>query len=235
MHIITCASSKGGVGKSTTCVCLAGAFAKAGDAVHIIDLDSNGTVSRWLGDDSLRPRAITVSSPAPADLNQHLKKLSAPNGPDMVFIDVAGAYEKTLAYAIANAHLTLIPASLSEADLFEAHKVARFAMDLARKIGRAPVFRLLLTKVQPLQSTAQRYALKELERLQMPMLSSFLVHRAAYEEIGLTGLPPHYADSKRETVTKAVEELDRLVAEIKSIIQPDEVSTTPTTRKSNVA
>ena len=57
MHIITCASSKGGVGKSTTCVCLAGAFAKAGDTVHIIDLDSNGTVSRWLGDDSLRPRA----------------------------------------------------------------------------------------------------------------------------------------------------------------------------------
>ena len=102
MHIITCASSKGGVGKSTTCVCLAGAFAKAGDTVHIIDLDSNGTVSRWLADDSLRPRAITVSSPAPADLNQHLKKLNAPNGPDRVFIDVAGAYEKTLAYAIAN-------------------------------------------------------------------------------------------------------------------------------------
>jgi Mrp family chromosome partitioning ATPase len=60
LNCFACASSKGGVGKSTTCVCLAGAFAKAGDTVHIIDLDSNGTVSRWLGDDSLRPRAITV-------------------------------------------------------------------------------------------------------------------------------------------------------------------------------
>ena len=38
------------------------------------------------------------------------------------------------------------------------------------------------------------------------------MHRAAYEEIGLTDLPPHYADTKRETVTKAVEELNKLLA-----------------------
>ena len=69
----------------------------------------------------------------------------------------------------------------------------------------------------------------------MPMLSSFLLHRAAYEEIGLTGLPPHYADSKRETVTKAIEELDKLLAEIKSIIEPKEAASTPRTSKSNVA
>ena len=147
---------------------------------------------------------------------------------------MAGSYEKTLAYAIASAHLTLIPATLSEADLFEAHKVSKMAVELARKTGRAPVFRLLLTKVQPLQSTAQRYALKELQRLQMPMLSSFLLQRAAYEEIGLTGLPPRYADIKRETVTKAVEDLDKLLAEIKGPIQPEEATTTKT-RKSNVA
>jgi hypothetical protein len=66
------------------------------------------------------------------------------------------------------------------------------------------------------------------------MLSSILVHRAAYEEIGLTGLPPHYADNKRETVTKAVEELNKLLAEIKTIL-PDEATTPATTPKSNVA
>jgi chromosome partitioning protein len=172
--------------------------------------------------------------PAPSDLGHQLKKLSAPNGPDIVLIDVAGSLEKTLAYAMASANLTLIPATLSEADLFDAHKVSKIAVELARKIGRAPVFRLLLTKVQPLQSTAQRYAMQELIRLQLPMLSSILVHRAAYEEIGLTGLPPHFADNKRETVTKAVEELNKLLAEIKTIL-PDEATTPATTSKSNVA
>jgi cellulose biosynthesis protein BcsQ len=53
--IITFASSKGGVGKSTSCVALAGAYARAGQRVHIIDLDGNKTASRWLGDDSSGP------------------------------------------------------------------------------------------------------------------------------------------------------------------------------------
>jgi len=66
------------------------------------------------------------------------------------------------------------------------------------------------------------------------MLSSILMHRAAYEEIGLTDLPPHYADTKRETVTKAVEELNKLLAGIKTIL-PDEATTPATTSKSNVA
>jgi chromosome partitioning protein len=60
--IIACASSKGGVGKSTTCACLAGAFAHLGEMVHIVDLDQNRTVSRWFQDEKTRPRAISVST-----------------------------------------------------------------------------------------------------------------------------------------------------------------------------
>ena len=48
--IITLASSKGGVGKSTITGCLAGVWAADGDTVHIIDLDNNRTVSRWFAD-----------------------------------------------------------------------------------------------------------------------------------------------------------------------------------------
>ena len=43
--IITLASSKGGVGKSTITGCLAGVWAADGDKVHIVDLDNNRTVS----------------------------------------------------------------------------------------------------------------------------------------------------------------------------------------------
>src|SRR5271166_1788869 len=116
--IITCASSKGGVGKSTTAACLAGAFAKSGEIVHLIDLDSNRTLSRWMSDDTIRPRAITVSTPDPEQLSDHLKKLDTDNGPDIVIIDIAGTYERGLTHAIARSHLTLIPATLSEADVY---------------------------------------------------------------------------------------------------------------------
>ena len=80
--IITFASSKGGVGKSISCVALAGAYAKAGARVHIVDLDNNHTVSRWLGDDKARPELLTVSSPDPQLLTEHLQEAARHYGPD---------------------------------------------------------------------------------------------------------------------------------------------------------
>jgi chromosome partitioning protein len=224
--IITCASSKGGVGKSTTAACLAGAFAKHGDTVHLIDLDSNRTLSRWMGDAGTRPRAITVSTPDPEQLSEHLKKLSIDNGPDIVIIDIAGTYERGLTVAIARSHLTLIPATLSEADVYEASKVAHLVQKIYAKFSAKPLYRLLLTRVQPLTSHAQRHAMNEIKRLQIPMLASPLGQRAAYEEIGLSGLPPHYADPKRGTIASAIAELDALLAEIRGLIIPSHGLTT---------
>ena len=122
--IITCASSKGGVGKSTTAACLAGAFAHLGETVHIVDLDSNRTVSRWFQDDKTRPRAITVSTPDPQNLTEHLQDLARRSDPDLILIDVAGSYERALTVAAARAHLTIIPTTLAEADVYEAEKTA---------------------------------------------------------------------------------------------------------------
>jgi chromosome partitioning protein len=231
--IITCASSKGGVGKSTTAACLAGAFAKHGDIVHLIDLDSNRTLSRWMSDATIRPRAITVSTPDPEQLSEHLKKLNAPNGPDVVIIDIAGSYERGMTVALARSHLTLIPATLSEADVFETSRIAHLIQKIYAKFAAKPLYRLLLTRVQPLSSHAQRHALSEIKRLQIPMLASPLGQRAAYEEIGLSGLPPHYADSKRGTVASAITELDALRAEINALVIPSHGITT--TAKSKTA
>jgi chromosome partitioning protein len=234
--IITCASSKGGVGKSTTAACLAGAFAKSGETVHLIDLDSNRTLSRWMSDATTRPRAITVSTPDPEQLSDHLKKLNIDNGPDVVIIDIAGTYERGLTVAIARSHLTLIPSTLSEADVFEASKVAHLIQKIYAKFAAKPLYRLLLTRVQPLTSHAQRYAMGEIKRLQIPMLTSPLGQRAAYEEIGLSGLPPHYADPKRGTVASAIAELDALLTEINALILPSRrLETSATAAKSKTA
>ena len=66
--IITLASSKGGVGKSTVTGCLAGVWAAAGQSVQIVDLDANRTVSRWFNDDKTRPNGISVSTPDPTGI-----------------------------------------------------------------------------------------------------------------------------------------------------------------------
>ena len=45
--IIAFASSKGGVGKSTTCAAVGARLAQRGEDVLILDLDQNRTVERW--------------------------------------------------------------------------------------------------------------------------------------------------------------------------------------------
>ena len=168
--IITFASSKGGVGKSTSCVALAGAYAKAGQRVHIIDLDGNKTASRWLADDSLAPANVTVSAPDPQLLTEHLQETARLFAPDMILIDIAGAYEQALTIAIARAHLTIIPASTTEADIFEAARVARHIQTIFAAFGKTPLYRVLATRVAPLVTHAQAHGFKQIARLKLPLL-----------------------------------------------------------------
>lgn len=215
--IITLASSKGGVGKSTTTAALAGALAHMGLGVHIVDLDSNHTVFRWLGDGSATPR-LSVSVADPQDLTEHLAQIERARKPDVTLMDIAGTYERALTVAVARAHLTIIPAAPSEADLYEAARVARHIRSVFQAFGREPLYRLLLTRVQPLASHAQVHPCAEIERLKLPAFESVVQQRAAYVEIGLSGLPPHFAEQGRSTVAKAVAEIDALVAEIGTLV-----------------
>jgi chromosome partitioning protein len=217
--IITFASSKGGVGKSTSCVALAGACAKAGRRVHLIDLDGNKTASRWLADEALRPTNITLSAPDPQLLTEHLQEAARLFAPDMIMIDIAGSYEQALTIAIARAHLTIIPASTTEADIFEAARVARHIQTIFAAFGKIPLYRVLATRVAPLVTHAQAHGFKQIARLKLPLLKSLIAARAAYEEIGLSGLPPHYADPGRPTTAKAIAELNQLMAEIDTLLE----------------
>ena len=217
--IITLASSKGGVGKSTMTGCLAGVWAAAGQTVHIVDLDNNRTVSRWFGDAARRPDGITVSAPDPGGLTEHLGELAATSDPDLILIDVAGTYERALTVAVARAHLTLIPGAPTEADIYEASRVARHITSVFEAFGREPLYRLLLNRVPTLSSSGQLYATLEIVRLRLPRIKTRVMQRAAYEELGLSGQPPHFADAKRPTVAKAVEELNAVRADIESLLQ----------------
>jgi len=214
--IITFASSKGGVGKSTTCACLAGAIAFEGRSVHIVDIDANRTIGRWL--EHQGHAKITVSAPTPAQLTEHLEEITRTVNPDIILIDVAGAFEQAITVAMARANLTIIPAAPTEADLHEANRIAAHLRGVFAAFRREPVFRVLLTQVQALGSHAQAHAFREVERLGLPRFATTIGHRAAYQEIGFSGAPPHLASPARPTTTKAIAEIDALWREIGELI-----------------
>ena len=215
--IITLASSKGGVGKSTTTASLGGAFAHAGYRVHIIDLDSNHTVSRWLGDAGRSSPRLTVSAADPQDLTEHLAEIARKHKPDVTLIDIAGTYERALTVAIARAHLTIIPAGPSEADIFEAARVARHIRSVFQAFGRDPLYRLLLTRVQPWQPRPDPCLRRDCTIEAACIRDGDPSSRRVCRDRPLRP-DAAFCGRKRPTVEKAVVELDALLAEINAVV-----------------
>jgi len=218
-RVITVASSKGGVGKSTLCISLAGALAHRGDAVHIIDLDENRTVMRWYRQHNVDLPRLSVSQVAPAELLSHLREVAGhANAPNVVLIDVAGVYEKALLQAMARSNLVIVPAQPSEPDLHEAMKIIRDIAELNENFGGSIPYRLLLNLVEPLDPHYQRYTIAEVARLGIARFETLMHKRASYREAFLNGRTPHQSDEGRATTQKAIAEIDAILDEIHALL-----------------
>lgn len=58
MRTIALTNQKGGSGKTTTAVCLAGALAESGRRVLVVDLDSSANATGWLGEETTGPELL---------------------------------------------------------------------------------------------------------------------------------------------------------------------------------
>src|SRR5215470_8000023 len=145
--IISFASSKGGVGKSTACAAIGARLAQRGEEVVILDLDQNRTVDRWG-----RKRKITgltikaIERDSFTTIFRELREAGATNSPDHILIDLAGAREATVLKAIARSDLVVIPAQASEPDLREALVVVSDIKDVGEEMPAPIPYRVLLTK-----------------------------------------------------------------------------------------
>jgi chromosome partitioning protein len=221
--IITFASSKGGVGKSTTCACIAAALALEGQRVLLIDLDQNRTLDRWARKAPID--GLTVAATDPQKFGGFFRDAEASGSYDHICIDLPGSREVTLFKALARSDLVVIPAQASEPDLREALVVVGDIRDVNETTNRAIPYRLLLTKVYPLRTRVTDFAYAELARLGLPLFRTALVERSAYREMFLNGQPPTISEAGKGAGMEVV----NLLAEIKSIVA--ETNNTNTIRK----
>ncbi|MCW5688472.1 MAG: ParA family protein [Pseudolabrys sp.] len=209
--IVTFASSKGGVGKSTTCAAVAAHLALGGEGVQVIDLDQNGTLKRWALRTSI-PN-LTVTAIEPPAFTAFCRESQESGEFDHILIDLAGSREVTLLKALARADLVIIPAQASEPDMREALVIADDLRDVAETAGREIPFRVLLTKMFPLRTRVSEFAFAELERHRLPRFETVLIERASYREMFLNGEPPTLTEPNR-----AGAEIAALVAEMKAVV-----------------
>jgi chromosome partitioning protein len=191
--IISFASSKGGVGKSTSCAAVGARLAQRGEQVLILDLDQNGTLARWGRKTSIP--GLTVKAIERDDFTNMFRETVLAGETDHILIDLAGAREATVLKAIARSELVIIPAQASEPDLREALVVVSDIRDVAEEKGTPIEYRVLLTKMYPLRTRVTEFVYQELARHGLPIFRTVLVERAAYREMFLTGTPPSASDA----------------------------------------
>ena len=165
--IVSFASSKGGVGKSTSCAAVGARLAQRGEQVLIIDLDQNRTLERW-GRKANMP-GLTVKAIERDDFTNVFRETTLAGEIDHILIDLAGAREATVLKAIARSELVVIPAQASEPDLREALVIVSDIRDVAEEKGAPIPYRVLLTKMHPFRTRVTEFVYGELARHGLPI------------------------------------------------------------------
>ncbi|MFM9942144.1 MAG: ParA family protein, partial [Hyphomicrobiaceae bacterium] len=133
--IISFASPKGGVGKSSACLAIAGALAARQYPVHIMDLDQNCTIADWYDEHRPPIANLTVERTAEADFMARLKTLYHQRT-GFILVDVAGVLTDVMIQAATIAHLTITPAKLSGSDVKKATDLHHRLIEAGRYAGK---------------------------------------------------------------------------------------------------
>ena len=212
--IVTFASTKGGVGKSTLAFVLGTAFARR-RSVACIDCDPNGTL-----DAALRKFGSSDILSLSSDAETLLTTLrDAQRTAGLVLIDLEGSANQAMLYACGKSDLVLIPAQPSAFDVREATKTAGVVRQAADLVGRQIEVRVVLTRTPVLRQRVAEHSRAQFDRVGLPVLPVELVQRTAFQTMTYTGQPPFVADPNGgaaqnvEALAAAVAELVGLQAE----------------------
>jgi len=134
MQILSLVSRKGGTGKSTLAVALAGAALEAGHKVCLIEADPLGTLSNWRARRECTEPAVEAVHDS-YTLVQRVRKLAL-EGFTLAIIDTAGGWSETFDAAVGVANLCLIPARPSLADI----EATGSALSAVRSAGKPFAF-----------------------------------------------------------------------------------------------
>lgn len=176
--IIAVASTKGGVGKTTTAIHLATMFAKEGPTL-MIDGDPQASAAKWATwrrETTYRPSPVTAQLTGKAILEEG-KHLAS--GHNHTVIDVGGRDSTGLRSALLLANLAVIPIGASNLDAAAMTDLLEVA-DLAKTYNPSLVMHVLLTRVDPRTKDAADMERFLLNDLQLPVLNAKVCERVAF-------------------------------------------------------
>lgn len=180
MKVISFVSSKGGAGKTTSAVLLAGELAISGAKVTLIDADPNRPIDIWSKKRPVHPNIHVLVDDSDETILTTISDASVKS--DFVIVDVEGTATTRIGYAVAKSHLVLIPLQKSVMDADEAAKSVRLINNIISISNRDIPYRLFFTRVP---STIREKTARNIEQQinTVPTLPVSIIERAAYRTI----------------------------------------------------
>ena len=215
--IITVCNQKGGTGKTTLSMNLAGALSLREHQVCVIDADPQGTATRWAAsasDERPFPASVLGLSAARGKVHREVRKLV--ENYDYIIIDCPPAADSPVPQsALLIADLGLIPIIPSPPDLWATLGI-KTIVENAGDINEELKARLVVNQLQS-NVGISRDALEILPEFGFEVCQTMLHHRAAYKQAALDGQSVHKGGSRAKA---AIEEVEALTDEILEILHP---------------
>lgn len=137
-YVIVIGSEKGGVGKSTLTLCIAGELARRGRQVLVLDMDApQHSLARFQA-------AAGAGSPAVMPLAGDVAEFQTEA--DFVLIDCPGRRSSVLRSALVQANLLLIPVAASAFEIWSVEPLRAQAEQVQRELGRPLDVRVLVNR-----------------------------------------------------------------------------------------
>jgi chromosome partitioning protein len=209
--IIAVTNQKGGSGKTTLSMQLAGALARRGHKVMVVDADPQGTATRWAAtadDDKPFPASVVGLSAASGKVHREVRKFVD----DYVYIiiDCPPAADSPVPQsALLVADLALVPIIPSPLDMWAAVGI-REVIGNVGDINEGLKSRLVINQCQP-NTTLTREALEVLPEFGIELCKTYMHQRQVYRQSAVFGQTVHNFGNK---ASAAIEEIEALTDEV---------------------
>ncbi|WP_341763557.1 ParA family partition ATPase [Candidatus Tisiphia endosymbiont of Beris chalybata] len=212
--VITVANQKGGCGKTTITMQLAGALGHDSLKILVVDADPQGTATRWASnakEDDPFPAYIAGLSAAGMKVHQEVKKYMGQY--DYIIIDCPPAVDSQISQsALLISDLVLIPIVPSPADLWAAVGIQEL-IERIKSVNDGLMARLVINMCQSNLNLTQE-VLEVLHDFGIEMLKSRVCLRTVYRQAAALGKVVYGIKGAE----KAIYEINNLKKEIITLL-----------------
>jgi chromosome partitioning protein len=205
--IIAVVNQKGGSGKTTLSMQLAGALARRGNKVLVVDADPQGTATRWAAsaeDDRPFPASVVGLSAASTKVHREVKKFVEDYR--YIIIDCPPAADSPVPQsALLVADLALVPVIPSPLDMWAAVGI-REVIGNVGDINEELTSRLVINQLQP-NTTLAKEALEVFPEFGIEVCKTYMRQRQVYRQSAVFGQTVHDFGAKAAAAAEEVEAL----------------------------